>query len=153
MRRNAPALLALGVVNLLIGTIFLAVNYASARAVMDNAYLLNSTLGPWCVLVGVNFLLGSLVGFGVPWWLAAPLIVARIGGEVYIYGTTAETHTAARAVSATTPYGGEPFINCAASWCSSLHESKVSSVFMGVHPALQNGIVGTGVARWRAYRC
>jgi hypothetical protein len=114
MRRNAPALLALGVVNLLIGTIFLAVNYASARAVMDNAYLLNITLGPWCVLVGVLCLFGSLIGFGAPWWLAVPLIGAGIGGEMYIYGTTAGTHTAARAVSSTTPYGGEPFIICAA---------------------------------------
>jgi hypothetical protein len=110
MRRNAPALLALGVVNLLIGTIFLAVNYASARAVMDNAYLLNITLGAWCVLVGVIFLFGSLISFGVPWWIAVPLIVAGIGGEVYIFGISAETHTAARAVSSTTPYGGEPFI-------------------------------------------
>ena len=114
VRRNAPALLALGVVNLVIGTIFLAVNYASARAVMDNAYLLNITLGVWCVLVGVIFLFGSLIGFGVPWWLALPLIVAGISGELYIYGTTAETHTAARAVSLTTPRGGEPFIICAA---------------------------------------
>jgi hypothetical protein len=114
VRRNAPALLALGVVNLLIGTIFLAVNYASARAVMDNAYLLNITLGAWCVFVGVIFLFGSLVSFGVPWWLAVPLIVAGISAEVYIYAKTAETHTAARAVSATTPYGGEPFIICAA---------------------------------------
>jgi hypothetical protein len=114
VRRNAPALLALGVVNLLIGTIFLAVNYASARAVMDNAYLLNITLGVWCVLVGVIFLFGSLVSFGVPWWLAVPLLLAGLSAEVYIYGTTAETHTAARAVSSTTPYGGEPFIICAA---------------------------------------
>jgi hypothetical protein len=113
MRRNAPALLALGVVNLLIGTIFLSVHFASARAVMDNAYLLNITLGAWCVLVGVIFLFGSLVGFGVPWWLAVPLIAAGIGGEVYIYSKTAGTHTA-RAVSSTTPYGGEPFLICAA---------------------------------------
>ena len=114
VRRNAPALLALGVLNLVIGTIFLAVNYASARAVMDNAYLLNITLGAWCVLVGVIFLFGSLIGFGVPWWLAVPLIVAGIGAELYIIGSTAESHTAARAVSSTTPYGGEPFIICAA---------------------------------------
>jgi hypothetical protein len=114
VRRNAPALLALGVLNLVIGTIFLAVNYASAQAEMDNGYLLNITLGAWCVLVGVTFLFGSLVGFGVPWWLAVPLLVAGIGGEVYIYGKTTESHTAARAVSSTTPYGGEPFIICAA---------------------------------------
>jgi hypothetical protein len=114
VRRNAPALLALGVLNLVIGTIFLAVNYASARAVMDNAYLLNITLGLWCVLVGIIFLFGSLIGFGVPWWLAAPLIVAGIWSELTIYGKTAETHTAARAVSAITPWGGEPFILCAA---------------------------------------
>ena len=86
MRRNAPALLALGVLNLVIGTIFLAVNYASARAAMDDAYLLNITLGAWCALVGVTFLFGSLVG-GLPWWLAVPLFVAGIGGKVYIYGT------------------------------------------------------------------
>jgi hypothetical protein len=114
VRRNAPALLALGVLNLVIGSIFLAVNYASARAAMDNAYLLNITLGPWCVLVGVIFLFGSLIGFGVPWWLAVPLIVAGIGSEVYIYAKAAESHTAARAVSSTTPYGGKPFIICAA---------------------------------------
>jgi hypothetical protein len=114
VRRNAPALLALGVLNLVIGTIFLAVIYASARAVMDNAYLLNITLGLWCVLVGVILLFGSLLGFGVPWWLAVPLIVAGIWGEWSIFATTAESQTAARDVSSTTPSGGEPFIICAA---------------------------------------
>jgi hypothetical protein len=72
VRRNAPALLPLGVLNLVIGTIFLAVNYASARAVMDNAYLLNIILDAW--------------------WLAVPLIVAGISGEVQPQLTTKAAH-------------------------------------------------------------
>ncbi|HEY7092642.1 MAG TPA: hypothetical protein VH393_05655 [Ktedonobacterales bacterium] len=117
VRRNAPALLALGLWNLVIGTIFLAVHYASARAVMDNAYLLNITLGPFCVLVGVIFLFGSLVAFGVPWWLAAPLIVVGIGGEYYAYKKTAESITISTVrplPQGFTPYGGQLLIPCAA---------------------------------------
>lgn len=117
VRRNAPALLAVGVLSLATGTIFLAVNYASALAVMDNAYLLNITLGLWCVLVGVIFLFGSLVGFGVPWWIALPLMVIGIGSEFYAYKKTADsitTSTVRPLPPGATGYGGELLIICAA---------------------------------------
>jgi hypothetical protein len=117
VRRNAPALLAVGVLSLAIGTIFLAVNYASARAAMDNAYLLNITLGLWCVLVGVIFLFASLIGFGVPWWIALPLIVVGIGSEFYAYKRTADSITISTVrplPAGATGYGGELLIICAA---------------------------------------
>jgi len=117
VRRNAPTLLAVGVMSLAIGTIFLAVNYSSARAAMDNAYLLNIFLGLWCVLTGATSLFGSLVGFGVPWWIALPLIVVGIGGEFYAYKRTADSITISTArplPAGATGYGGELLIICAA---------------------------------------
>lgn len=100
VRRNGPAQFALGVFTLVTGTAFLAVMQASMRARMDNAYLLNGFIGMWFLLVAVILLFGALVGYGVPWWVAVPLMVGGIGVEWY----------AIRQMSANAPDGGEPII-------------------------------------------
>ncbi len=105
VRRNGPALLAVGVFALVTGAVFWAVMQASMRARMDNAYLFNAIIGSWLLLVGVILPGGALVGYGVRWWVALPLMVVGIVAGWY----------AVRLGGVSSSYGGEPIIIFSAS--------------------------------------
>src|SRR5262249_54292390 len=90
---------------LVTGAVFWAVMQASIRARMDNAYLGNGIIGLWLLLVGVILLGGALVGYGVQWWAALPLILAAIAAGWYSVALSGIASS----------HGGEPVIILSAS--------------------------------------
>jgi hypothetical protein len=86
-RRNALALLALGVYSLLTGGFYLYGQAVSYYAKQDNAYLGNALLGLLLLPVGVWLVSMGLAGGGLPRWLAVVLALGGIAGVIPLYGT------------------------------------------------------------------
>jgi hypothetical protein len=70
-RRGALGHLMAGALLLVSGAVFYYVRAINVFARMDNSYLYNDIFGPYFMLLGVTLLIGSLIGFGLPPWLAA----------------------------------------------------------------------------------
>lgn len=77
-RRSALGQLIAGAFLLVSGAVFYYVQEINVFARMDNAYLFNIIFGLYFMFLGVILLAGALVGYGVPWWLAALLWVASV---------------------------------------------------------------------------
>jgi hypothetical protein len=77
-RRGALGHLMAGALLLLSGAVFFYVQVINVFARMDNTYLYNAIFGPYFMLLGVTLLIGSLIGYGVPPWLAALLWIASV---------------------------------------------------------------------------
>jgi hypothetical protein len=74
-RRGALGHLMAGALLLVSGAVFYYVQVINIFARMDNTYLYNNIFGSYFMLIGVTLLIGSLIGYGVPTWLAALLWV------------------------------------------------------------------------------
>jgi hypothetical protein len=85
-RRNALGQLAAGALYLVAGTLFIYVAEINVYARMDNAYLGNDLLGFVLIVVGGTLLVGSLSGYGVPWW--GTLLVWLAASALYWFGTS-----------------------------------------------------------------
>jgi hypothetical protein len=77
-RRGALGHLMAGALLLTSGAVFYYVYAINVFARMDNAYLFNIIFGSYFMFLGVTLLVGSLVGYGVPPWLAALLWIASV---------------------------------------------------------------------------
>jgi hypothetical protein len=77
-RRGALGHFMAGALLLVSGAVFYYVQVINVFARMDNTYLYNTIFGPYFMLLGVTLLIGSLIGYGVPPWLAALLWVPSV---------------------------------------------------------------------------
>jgi hypothetical protein len=77
-RRGALGHLMAGALLLVSGAVFYYVQVINVFARMDNTYLYNDIFGSYFMLLGVTLLIGSLIGYGVPSWLAALLWVPSV---------------------------------------------------------------------------
>ena len=98
-KRNALAFFSTGLFALLTASVFLATFNASYLAKMDNAYLLNLSLGFWFVLVASFLMISCLAGYGVNRWLALALGLVGAAGGYY---------SNSLASGLDSPYGGTP---------------------------------------------
>jgi hypothetical protein len=85
-KRNALGQLAAGALYLVAGTLFIYVAVINVYARMDNAYLSNGILGLALIVVGATLLIGSLAGYGVPWW--GTLLVWLAAFALYWFGSS-----------------------------------------------------------------